>query len=225
MTGPKTKGELRARLGDARLMLLFTPEMLGEREPEELLESLAGCIDVLQVRVKLGAQVGSAKEHQEWTRRILEWTRPLGEEAPLVFVNDRVDVAASLLDQGCAGVHLGQDDCPVELARETLGDDALIGLSTHSMSQVAEALTQPVDYLGFGPIHATATKGYTSGVGAEQCWVASSTAGIPVFPIGGITAQNASELATIGRAAVSSSILTAEDPRAEAEELREALES
>lgn len=216
--------ELRRRLAAARLYLIFTPGLVTGREPLEVLEAALPHVDIVQVRPK-GAGLAArsdARETLEWTERVLALVERLRSEA-LVLVNDRVDVARALLERGVAGVHLGQDDTPPRVARELLGSAALLGLSTHSGAQVIAALDEPVDYLGFGPIHATATKGYARGLGAEAAWIASQAASVPVFPIGGIGLAQASDLAEVGRAAVSSAILTARDPAAAARALRESL--
>jgi len=213
--------ERRARLERARLMLLFTPSLCPPgREPLAVLARALPALDVVQVRVKDDALGTSpARELAEWTRRVLALVR--GEASPaLVLVNDRVDVAAVLAAEGVDGVHLGADDCPPALARAELGEAALIGLSTHSAADVVRAADEPVDYLGFGPVHPTATKGYATGLGWEAAWIAARSSTRPVFPIGGIDRENAVELAPIGRAAVSRAILCAADPRAAARELR-----
>ncbi|MBK7875567.1 MAG: thiamine phosphate synthase [Planctomycetes bacterium] len=216
----------RELLANARLLLLFTPELCGARAPESVLEAVLPEVDVLQLRIKpLGAGRGpelapaDAAGTRRWAERALELRAKLGART-LLFVDDRVDVAALLLDAGLSGVHLGQDDCPAAIAREELGPRAILGWSTHSVEQVLEADELPVDYLGFGPVHATKTKGYERGLGAELAWIASRGTSKPVFPIGGIDRENAQELARIGRAAVSSAILGAVDPVRAARELR-----
>lgn len=211
-------------LAGARLMLVFTPAACGERDPADALERALPAVDVVQVRVKpAGAGPSPARETLEWTRRALALCECLGRAAPLVIVNDRVDVAEALADEGCAGVHLGQGDTPPTGARELLGANALIGLSTHDARQVVRSQELPVDYLGFGPIHPTRTKGYGRGLGSEAAWIASEACALPLFPIGGIDAQNAGELAPVGRAAVSSAILAAADPERAAEAIRRSL--
>lgn len=213
--------EARERLGRARLMLLFSPELCAGRDPMRVLEQALPHVDVLQLRIKPSARaLSSARELYEWTLRVLAGAVP----RCLVLVNDRVDVAGVLAQRGCAGVHLGQDDMPAAEARRVLGEHALIGLSTHDLAQVAEAGDAPIDYLGFGPIHATATKGYEAGLGAELAWAAHAGASLPLFPIGGIDAQNVAELAPIGRAAVSRAILAAADPAQVALAIRSALD-
>ena len=77
------------------------------------------------------------------------------ERSVKIIINDRVDVAAAL---NADGVHLGQDDLPPSGARKILGDDAIIGFSTHTLEQVHEALTFPINYIAYGPIFDTRTK-------------------------------------------------------------------
>jgi thiamine-phosphate pyrophosphorylase len=210
-------------------MLVFTPALCGGRDALAVLESALPWIDLLQVRVKpLGAPGGltapsSARETWDWCVRALDLLAAHPAlDVPLI-VNDRVDVACALRARGCAGVHLGQDDSPVDAARALLGDAALIGLSTHDRIQVEAARALPVDYLGFGPIHATRTKGYLEGLGASGCIAVQRACPLPLFPIGGIDGTNAHELAAIGRAAVGSAITAAHDPARAAQELRRAL--
>jgi thiamine-phosphate pyrophosphorylase len=156
--------------------------------------------------------------------RVLDLLEARGARHIPVIVNDRVDVAEALRDRGCAGVHLGQDDCPPAIARRRLGPYPLVGLSTHDMTQVVQAGEEAVDFLGFGPIHGTATRGYDRGLGAEPAWIASVATSLPLFAIGGIDATNAAELSRIGRAAVGSAILAAKDPGRAAREIRSLLE-
>lgn len=227
--------ELRRRLADARLYLVFTPEIVTAGDALAVLEAALPHVDLVQVRPKppevgldparpaLKPATSDARVVHEWTLKVLELCKLKRSEA-LVIVNDRVDVARSLLERGVAGVHVGQEDTPPRIARELLGTSALVGLSTHTSAQVVAALDEPVDYLGFGPVRATATKGYERGLGAEKAWIASLAATVPVFPIGGIGLAEAAELAEVGRAAVSSAILNAPDPAAAALALRDALD-
>ncbi len=210
-------------------MLLFTPELCADRDPLEVLEAALPWLDVVQIRPKpVGAQAGAhapcaARETYDWCVRVLDLLAATRAGRPLVLVDDRVDVAAALWSEGCDGVHVGQDDCPVAAARALLGPDPLIGLSTHDLAQVARAHELSVDYLGFGPIHATPTKGYARGLGAPACEIARARSKYPLFAIGGIDRGNVGELVSVGRVAVGSAILLADDPARAARELRAAL--
>lgn len=233
---PDTTRSFRAQLGDARLLLIFTPEAVRGGDPMERLSALLPHVDIVQVRPKpVASEVKSglsadppaeARATFEWTERVLELlkcTDLAEEDRPLVMVNDRVDVAMALADSGCAGVHLGEGDLPPAEARAMLPEELLIGLSTHDMEGVVKSHDEPVDYLGFGPVFASQTKGYADARGPERAWVASEAASVPVFAIGGVTTANASELNSVGRVAVASALLSAADPAAEAESLRVAL--
>jgi thiamine-phosphate pyrophosphorylase len=224
--------ELRACLQDAELFLVFTPELACEREPLALLEMLLSEVDIIEVRPKAPAKAASAtiasdpaaeaRATFDWTRAVLDLLKS-HPDAPPVLCNDRVDVALALKHEGCAGVHLGMSDLPPAEARALLGPDPLIGLSTHDLAQVLRATEEPVDYLGFGPVFPSRTKGYSQGLGPEAAWIASEGACLPLFPIGGIRVENAMELGACRRAAVGSALLASPDPPAAARRLRAGL--
>ncbi len=218
-----TRNELRDRLRDAHLALLFTPSVCGDGDPLEILEAALPHVDIVQVRIKHPddpAWNAPARDVAVWTERVLD----VVSGDVLVFVNDRVDVAKCYARRGVHGVHVGADDCPAEVARRVVGEELLIGVSTHGAADVARSeADDAIDTVGFGPIHATPTKGYTRGLGSEAAWIAASGTNLPLFPIGGIDATNVAELVPIRRAAVSSAILAATDPGGAARTLRELL--
>lgn len=137
-----------------------------------------------------------------------------------VVINDRVDVAHIA---GIPAVHVGQDDLPVAAARALLGPSALIGFSTHTRTQIAEAVRMSIDYLAVGPIFGTATKdtGYSS-VGIDLIRLASDEAeasshrSLPIVAIGGITLDRARAAIDAGASSVAviSDLLTGGDPQA-----------
>ena len=221
------KRQARAdRLRRSRVMLLFTPELCrgGEGSSLEILDEVLPHIDALQIRIKTGA-----RDLFDGAQKVLDVLHShVGLDLP-VLINDRVDVALALgagdADGEIHGVHLGQDDLCGKEARQLLGGSALIGRSTHDFAQVMLATEEPVDYLGFGPIFPTATKGYDRGVGAERAWMADTATHLTVFPIGGIDYLNVTELRPVGRVAASSAILGAEDPVAAVLDLRNQLAS
>jgi thiamine-phosphate pyrophosphorylase len=118
--------------------------------------------------------------------------RPAGGR---VIVNDRVDIARMC---GAAGVHVGQDDLPVDDVRRLLGPDAIVGVSTHDAAQVDLALAGAASYVAVGPIYGTSTKntGY-SARGLELVRYAARR-GKPIVAIGGITLERAPELLAAG---------------------------
>ncbi len=128
------------------------------------------------------------------------------------LVNDRVDLALAV---GADGVHLGQDDLPVQVARELLGEKAIIGLSTHNQRQFEEGCRLPVDYLAIGPVFPTGTKeSDNQPLGVEMIGRLASETDLPIVAIGGITLQTAPELwkAGVASVAVISDITNAPDP-------------
>lgn len=136
-----------------------------------------------------------------------------------LLINDRVDIAFALRADG---VHLGQEDMPVDAARRILGDDAVIGFSTHNIEQVHKALRLPIDYLAFGPIFPTTSKRNPDPVaGLNQlglvCEVASP---MPVIAIGGINQTNASDVLATGADAVAVLSALLANPAKIAEKLR-----
>jgi thiamine-phosphate pyrophosphorylase len=106
-----------------------------------------------------------------------------------LIINDRVDIAMAI---GARGVHLGQDDIPVEAARHLVRDDALIGFSTHTRLQMEAAVRLPIDYVAFGPVFTTRTKqDHDPTVGLEQLRAVKNIAAErPLVAIGGIAAAN-----------------------------------
>jgi thiamine-phosphate pyrophosphorylase len=120
----------------------------------------------------------------------------------VVILNDRADLAR-LADAD--GVHVGQDDLTVPEVRRLVGSAALVGLSTHTLGQVADALAWPISYLAVGPVFGTSTKdtGYRPG-GLELVRAAAGivTSRVPLVAIGGITLERAAEVLAAGADAV-----------------------
>jgi thiamine-phosphate pyrophosphorylase len=114
-----------------------------------------------------------------------------------LIVNDRVDVALAV---GANGVHLGQDDMPPQAARKLLGEQAILGYSTHNVEQAMQASKLPIDYLAIGPIFSTATKTGTAPVlGLEGLRaVRHAIIDFPLVAIGGISLANAREVIEAG---------------------------
>src|SRR4051794_4618412 len=143
----------------------------------------------------------------------------------LLVVNDRPELA---LQCGADGVHVGQDDLPVDAVRRLVGDDLIVGLSTHSPEQFDAGLATRADYLSVGPIWETPTKAGRPAAGLDYVRYAAAHAGDrPWFAIGGIDADNLDEVIAAGatRAVVVRAIRDADDPRAVAQRLRSALEA
>src|SRR5437762_11971730 len=119
--------------------------------------------------------------------RVLERARAFRKACPLLFLNDRPDLA---LAAGADGVHVGQDDMSAAEARAAVGPDLIVGVSTHSREQVDAAERSVADYFAVGPVHETPTKPGRPAVGLELVRYAAERARKPWFAIGGIDAAN-----------------------------------
>jgi len=129
----------------------------------------------------------------------------------LFIVNDRCDLALAV---DADGVHLGQGDLPLDLARQVMGPDRLIGISTHNPDQVRKATAGKPDYLGFGPIFKPGSKqDHDPVVGLEGLRAMRRLTSLPVFAIGGIQIDQAAEVIRAGAngVAVISAILKSPD--------------
>ena len=141
------------------------------------------------------------------------------KHAALFIVNDDSDLATSC---DADGVHLGQEDQSPEVARRLLGEDLLIGRSTHAPEELLRALDEPVDYLGVGPVRSTPTKPGREGVGLEFVRFAVANAPVPFFVTGGMNASTIPEVLRAGatRVVVVRALTEAKDPAEVVKELR-----
>ncbi len=215
---PETKGPLlRERLRTARLYFVCDALPRGE-SPEPLLQAaLNGGVDIVQLREKV-------LDHPTIERSAQTFRRLCDTYSALFIVNDDPQLARSC---NADGVHVGQDDTGAAEAREILGPDAILGLSTHSEEQIAASAGEPVDYISVGPIWETPTKEGRPGVGLGLIEHASANAPHPFFAIGGIDPSNAPEVVDAGarRLGVVRAIRDAVDPSAAAQALRASLAS
>ena len=150
-----------------------------------------------------------ALQFYEHARAAVTFAAKLGVQ---LIINDRVDVA---LAAGAHGVHLGQDDMPPEAARRLLGNDAIIGYSTHNVEQAKRALTLPIDYIAIGPIFETATKTDTSPtLGLDGLRAVREVVGnFRLVAIGGISHANAREVIEAGADSVAVISALLSDPQ------------
>lgn len=203
-----TTARNRSRLEDVHLYVLID----GRASAEELVK-LAGKliesgVDVIQLRDK------SLDDHDLLHRaRAL---RAVTSDVPTLFiVNDRPDIAV-LADAD--GVHVGQEDLSVKDARKIVGTGRLVGVSTHSIDQARNAVTDGADYIGCGPTFPSNTKEFQHYAGLELLRAVSQEITSPAFAIGGVSRHNVREVMGAGftRVAVSGAVVKAEDPAAEA---------
>jgi thiamine-phosphate pyrophosphorylase len=210
-------GRSRERLADAQLYVLVTDALCRASLVGTVKEAALGGAQIVQLREK-GIDDRTLLMR---ARDVREVTRSCGI---LFIVNDRPDVAR-LVDAD--GVHLGQDDMPIHEARRILGADALIGVSTHNLEQVRQAILEGANYIGIGPTFPSQTKDFASLAGLDFVKQALAETTLPAFALGGINLDNAAQVRAAGarRIAVSQAICAAEDPRAAARHLRNRLTS
>jgi len=173
--------------------IVDTSLVLPERAEETAGQLLTAGVRILQLRAK---GLGSGEFLRLACR--IKW---LTQESGAIFiVNDRADIAVA---SGADGLHLGQSDIPVEEARRLLGQGKLIGLSTHDLIQARRADEKAADYVSFGPVFATTTKaGAEPPLGLKALCEARGIIKKPLVAIGGIRAENLSDVMACGVNAV-----------------------
>jgi len=204
---------MRSALEERRLYLC-TPD---RPDLEQFVDAcIAGGVDVVQLREKNL----EARDLIERGKRLLRVCRDHG--VPFIL-NDRPDLA---LEVEADGVHVGQDDATPALARRILGPDCIIGLSTHAPNDLDDALREPVDYLSAGPVSPTPTKPGRAGTGLRYLTYVVERAKVPWFVTGGVTPDSVKMMAAAGarRFVVVRYLTEAEDPKAAAKTLREAID-
>ena len=196
--------------------LYFITDSTGFSEEEFLRrteEALKGGATILQLREKYK----TTREYISLAKKIHTLTKKYN--VPLI-IDDRVDVALAM---GAEGVHLGQSDMPIDVARKILGDNFIIGATTKTVCQALEAYRQGADYLGVGAIYPTTTKVKTILTSVDTLKDICNSVPIPVNAIGGLNKGNINVLKGIPVAGICvvSAIMKAENPQKSAAELIE----
>ena len=197
---------------------ILTDTVLQSRFSHVELTRLAirGGADTIQFRQKIGA----TREMIEIAQQI----RQLCTDSGVTFiVNNRVDVAIAA---GADGVHLGQDDFPIPLARKLLGESRIIGGSAVTLEEAQKCLTEGADYIGFGPVYPTASKedaGPVTGINLLKQVI--ETIPLPIIAIGGVSVENTPEVIQVGShgIAVISAVCCQENPEQATRALYKAL--
>jgi len=179
-------------------------------------QAVAGGVTAVQYRDKDATQ-------RERFDRACRLQQIAGRSGIPLIVNDHVDVALAV---GAAGVHVGQDDMPVDAVRRIAGDRFIVGVSVDTVAQARRADRDGADYVGFGPVFPTRTKRNASpAAGTKRLRSIVTQVEIPVIAIGGIGPETAREVIDTGAhgLAVAEAIIGNEDPRGAALRLREAV--
>ena len=205
----------RGGIGDRRLYLCTA-------DRPDLAEFVKACIDGGVDVVQLRDKVLDARPLLRRAAVVQEVCAAAG--VPFVL-NDRPDLALAL---GADGVHVGQDDAPPALARHLLGDDAIVGFSTHAPDELDAAVAEPVDYISTGPVNETPTKPGRPGTGLDYLRYATATVGdLPFFVTGGVTPETLPAMLEAGarRVVVVRYLTEAVDPAANAARLRSIIDA
>lgn len=195
--------------------LYFITDSGGYREEEFLYrieEALKGGATLLQLREK----EKTTREYIELAEKVHGLTKEYN--VPLI-IDDRVDVALAV---NAEGVHVGQSDMPVYIARKLMGEDKIIGATAKTVEQAVEAYAQGADYLGVGAIYPTTTKVKTVLTSTESLENICNSVPIPANAIGGLNKDNIDILKgiPISGICVVSAIMKADDPKQAAIELK-----
>lgn len=199
---------------DTSLYFITDSTGLGEEEfLRRTEEALQGGVTLLQLREKNR----TTREYLSLAEKVHELTRRYG--VPLL-IDDRLDVAMAM---DAEGVHLGQSDLPIHIARRILGPDKIVGATAKTVPQATEAYEQGADYLGVGAIYPTTTKVKTVLTSTDTLRDICKAVPIPVNAIGGLNKTNIDVLCGIPIAGICvvSAIMKADDPRQAAVDLRD----
>ncbi|MFN6535218.1 MAG: thiamine phosphate synthase [Nostoc sp. EkiNYC01] len=196
-------------MGHQRHQLLWRSRLYLVTSPSDTL------LNTVEAALKGGLTLVQYREKTADDSLRLEQARKLRQlchiYGALFIVNDRVDLALAV---DADGVHLGQQDMSITVARQLLGSQRLIGLSTTNQEEMQRAIAENVDYIGVGPVYETPTKVGKAAAGLEYVSYAAKNCSIPWFAIGGIDANNINDVIDAGaeRVAVVRSLMQAEQP-------------
>ena len=205
-----------ARRSIRGLYVIIDPLVTAGRPPEYIAEeALEGGATILQLRDKTrdkGLSINLARRLNELCR----------EKDALLIINDHADLAAAI---DAHGVHVGQEDLPVESARKVLNDHQIVGRSNHHAEEAAESQAQGADYIAVGAMYPTGSKDQPIVEGPPLVSAVKSAVDVPVVAIGGITAERAPEVVKRGADAICviSAVGLATSPRDAASRLVQAI--
>jgi thiamine-phosphate pyrophosphorylase len=199
-----------------RLYVLISSSIATKSVKETAKLVIDGGADAIQLREKTISDrdfISLAGEVREIATR----------SGTLLIINDRVHVAREI---NADGVHLGQQDMSVLEARDIIGNEKIIGVSTHSIIQARQAQKDGADYIAIGPIYPTRTKDYEPSIGVEIIQEISGAVNIPFIAIGAITLENLDEVLKAGapRVAVCSAIIGSKDIYSTTKQYKEKLD-
>jgi thiamine-phosphate pyrophosphorylase len=197
---------------DLSLYLVTDKRNKTDEEFLEIIEeAIKGGTTVVQIREKEGETL----DFYNLALKVKEITSKYN--VPLI-VNDRIDVALAIKSEG---VHIGQTDMPADVVRSLIGDEMILGVSASTVKEARKAEKDGADYIGTGAVFPTATKDDAPSITKDDLKEVTGSINIPTVAIGGITLENASELAGTGISGISvvSAIMNSTDPKTASENL------
>ena len=198
-----------------RLYVLISSNIAKKSVKETARLVIDGGADAVQLREK----TISDSKFISLAREVRDITTKRGS---LLIINDRVHVVRKV---NADGIHLGQQDMSALEARNIIGDEKIIGVSTHSITQARQAQKDGADYIAIGPIYPTSTKGHEPSVGIEILHEILEAVSIPIIAIGAITLENLDVVLKAGasRIAVCSAIIGSKDIYSSTRQFKEKL--
>ena len=198
-----------------RLYVLISSNIAKKSVKETARLVIDGGADAVQLREK----TISDRKFISLAREVRDITTKRGS---LLIINDRVHVVRKV---NADGIHLGQQDMSALEARNIIGDEKIIGVSTHSITQARQAQKDGADYIAIGPIYPTSTKGHEPSVGIEILHEILEAVSIPIIAIGAITLENLDGVLKAGasRIAVCSAIIDSKDIYSSTRQFKEKL--
>ena len=201
------------KLKSCNLCLITEPQ---EKLIETITLSLEAGIGMVQYRCKNSTDIKKFKEAEEICSICKQFNA-------LFIVNDRIDIAIAV---NADGVHLGQDDLPTSVSRKIIGEEKLIGRSTHSKDQIKAASNQEIDYIGVGPVSYSKSKKVVKPLNMQSLKEINTLTNLPWFAIGGVNILNLKELRSVNvqRIAVIDAIMNSDDPQEATRQLLQGLQ-
>ncbi len=204
----RKKNNIISSLLNSSLYVLTPPDIIDtDLLIPMVIKAIRAGADIIQLRNKMPGVTA-----RELIKVGLILSKAVHKEGAIFIVNDRIDIAMAV---AADGVHLGQEDLPINLARPIIppGRNLIIGVSTHSIEQAIQAESGGADYIGFGPIFPTSAKSSHPGIGTGFFPLLNKTIGIPYFAIGGINSENITQILGAGasRIAICSGIFGEKD--------------
>jgi thiamine-phosphate pyrophosphorylase len=186
------------------LYLITDPLLYASSKEEGQGDQHLFLLDVVEQAIEGGARLIQYRDKSGTRREMYEIAKKLRDLTAArhvtLIINDEIDLALAV---GADGIHLGQDDLPMWVARKLMGKGTIVGISTHNISQAVQAESEGADYIGLGPIFKSSTKDSPNPpLGIETVREAAKRVRIPIYVIGGIQFSDLSEVMSAGAAGV-----------------------